>query len=299
MRVHAAAVKEASALSARAETVFAYLELMKVRLVSLVILTTAAGYFLGAPILETGRFFTALVFTFLAASGSMALNQYLERDIDARMIRTRSRPLPSGRVGSREALFFGAALSLAGLSGMVFFAGMFAGSMSLLAWTGYLFVYTPLKRKSPLATLAGAVFGALPPVIGWAAAHGEAGFKPLILFLIMFFWQVPHFLAIAWLYREDYARAQLPALPAIDRSGRLLARQMVLYACALTLASLFPTLLGLTALLYFFLAFVLGILFLSVVIRAAGDLDRRAGQALFASIAYLFLIFLFMAADKA
>jgi protoheme IX farnesyltransferase len=234
---------------------------------------------------------SALVGTGLVAAGSSVLNMVLERDVDARMLRTRARPLPAGRLGAAEALAFGGGLSLAGLLVLLWLCGRPAAALAVVTWTSYVFVYTPLKRHTSLSTIVGAVPGALPPVIGWAAARGSVEPAAFVLFAILFLWQIPHFLAIAWIYREDYERGGLPMLPVLDPEGRLTGRQAVANSLALTLVSLAPTAAGLAGGSYAWVAAALGVAFTLAAARAAVLRTPEAARALFlASIAYLPLL---------
>lgn len=281
------------------ETLSAYFELTKLRLVLMVLLSTITGYFLGVQsAVNLGPFCFTLFGTALVAAGSMALNQYFECETDSKMIRTQNRPLPSGKIEMKQAFAFGMTSSAAGFLMLIFGANLLAALCALLTWAGYLFCYTPLKTKTSLSTIVGAVPGALPPIIGWASASGSLNFQSFILFLIVFFWQLPHFLAIAWMYRGDYERAGLPMLSVIDKDGKFVARQMILNMCALMPVSLLPTIFHMTGTLYFFSAFGLGILFAAVVIYASANLDQRARYVLRASIIYLGLLLLLMNLDK-
>lgn len=275
-----------------------YVALVKPRLVSLVLLSTAVGFYLGSEHLEGAKLFHTLLATFLVAGGAMALNQLLERDIDAQMLRTRDRPLPSGRLEARQAFQFGTFLSTLGLVLFLFFAEPLSAFLALATSLSYLLLYTPLKRRTSLATFVGAFPGALPPLIGWMAAGGAVNLQALVLFLILFFWQIPHFLSIAWLYRSDYERARLPMLSVLDRGGAIVSRQMMLYVCALTPVSLLATIFGMTGTVYFFGAFALGLFFSGVVIYAATNLDVRVRLILHGSIIYLTALFVLMIIDK-
>ena len=276
-----------------------YAALTKPRLLSMVLLSTAVGFYLGfGSSALSGSFFVVMMATALVAGGSMALNQYLERASDAKMIRTQNRPIPSGRIQAREALVFGSVISLSGFFIFIFWINWVSTLLALVTWASYLFVYTPLKSRTSLSTVVGALPGALPPVIGWAAAQGTVNFQAALLFWIIFFWQMPHFLSIAWMYRADYERAGQPILSVIDREGHLVARQMIVYMCALLPVSLLPSLFMLTGVPYFFGAFVLGICFASVVIFAAPNLDLRARYVLRASVAYLAVLLMLMVIDK-
>ncbi|MBI1978271.1 MAG: protoheme IX farnesyltransferase [Candidatus Omnitrophica bacterium] len=275
-----------------------YLALTKPRLVSLVLLSTAVGFYLAPGETNVFRLLSTLVATLLVASGSMALNQYLEREVDQNMIRTQNRPLPAGKLEPRQALVFGLGLSLAGFLSFILFVNWVSAFFGLLTWASYLFVYTPLKAKTSLSTIVGAIPGALPPVIGWAGASGGVEFHALLLFMIIFFWQMPHFLSIAWMYREDYRRVHQPILSVVDQDGSFVARQMILYMCALMPISLMPTVFGLTGATYFFGSFLLGICFAAVIIFSATNLNVRARYVLRASVMYLGTLLLLMTIDK-
>jgi protoheme IX farnesyltransferase len=273
-----------------------YITLTKPRLNVLVVATSAAGYYLGAssgpavwPMAQ------AVAGTALVAGGAAVLNQVYERDTDALMRRTRMRPLPDGRVPAADARIFGLALAACGLALLAARANLIAAALAAATLAVYLIVYTPMKRHSPFATLIGAVPGALPPLIGWTASHGSLSLGGAALFAIVFLWQIPHFMAIAWLYREDYGKAGFPMLPVIEPDGRKTGRQAVLYAAALLPASLVPGAIGLSGWPYLVIALVLGIalLWLSVGFARARS-DRSARALFFASIAYLPLLWVAM-----
>ena len=204
-----------------------FFELTKPRVVLMVLVTTVVGFYLGAETPAYGLLIETLIGTALAAGGTLALNQFLERDADGLMERTRRRPLPDGRVQPTEALFFGLLITAAGLLILAFRVGTLSAVVTAFITLSYLFVYTPLKQRSSLCGVLGAVPGALPPVIGWAAARGEIGVEAWILFAILFFWQIPHTLAIARLYREDFARAGIRFLPVIEPNGESTARHII------------------------------------------------------------------------
>src|SRR2546425_565591 len=263
--------------------------LTKPRVVLMILVTTVVGYYVGlagAP--DYARLVHLLVGTLLAAGGTLALNQYWERDVDARMERTRVRPLPEGRLAPLEALLFGTTVTVAGLV----YLGAFVSPLVMLvtaATTGlYLFAYTPLKLRTPLCTIVGAVPGALPPVAGWVASREDLGVGAWVLFGIMFLWQLPHTLAIARLYRDDYARAGVRLLPVVDAEGTSTERQIVTGCLALLAVSLLPTLIGLAGPIYFVGAFVLGTAFVALGARQA--LWPSAGAARRVRLAMLFLI---------
>jgi len=266
-----------------------WLELTKPRITAMVVFTALVGYVTAAP----GAAWTALLAaalggTALVAAGASVLNQVMERDTDALMLRTRTRPLPAGRIGPGEARAFGFFLTLSGLATLLWFSGTLAAAVACATWASYLFAYTPLKRRTPLATLVGAVPGALPPVIGWAAALGSLDPGAFILFAILFLWQVPHFLAIAWLYRDDYARAGFPMLPVLDRDGTFTGRQAVVHSLALLLVSLAPAAAGLAGPVYLTGAFLLGVALTLFALRLARSRDLVSARGLFlASVLYL------------
>ena len=275
-------------------------ELTKPRVNVLVLVTTGVGYYLGSA----GRpLLLPLVWTLagtgLAAAGTLALNQYMERDVDARMERTRHRPLPEGRLGVGEALAFGLALLGTGLAWELGFVNALAALVTTTIAVAYLFLYTPLKRVTPLCSIVGAVPGALPPVAGWVAARGALGFEPCVLFAIMFLWQIPHSLAIARLYRDDYARAGIRLLPVVDPGGASTGTHVVTNCLALLPVALLPTLIGLTGPIYFAVALTLGLVFLwSAIGLARTGTAAGARRLLFASLIYLPVLLAVMALDK-
>jgi protoheme IX farnesyltransferase len=277
-----------------------YLALTKPRVVSMVLVTTAVGYDLGSsgrpdPAL-LGR---TLLGTALAAGGTLALNQYLERDLDARMERTRHRPLPEGRLQPGEALGFGLVLLLAGLTYLVLAVHPLAALVTAGIALTYLLVYTPLKPVTSLCSIVGAVPGALPPVVGWTAACGTLGAKPWVLFAIMFLWQIPHALAIGRMYRDDYARAGVRILPVVDRDGPSTGTHVVSNCLALVPVALLPTLVGIAGALYFLVALGLGLAFLwSAIALARSGSAADARRLLVASLVYLPVLLGVMALDK-
>lgn len=277
-----------------------FVELSKPRVVLMVALTTLAGFYLGSRgVPDLRLMLIAVLGTGLAAGGTLALNQYMERDLDARMERTRSRPLPSGRVGCLEAFGFGVLLLVAGLGLLLLGAGAPSALVTAITAGSYLLVYTPLKQRTSLCSLIGAVPGALPPVTGWVAARGEAGLGAWILFSIVFLWQLPHSLAIAKLYAEDYARAGFRLLPIVDPDGHSTERQIVNNCAALLVVALMPTLVGLAGPIYFVAALVLGAAYLvSGLLLARSGSRRDARHVLAASFVYLPLLLAIMAADK-
>ena len=266
-----------------------WVELTKPRITAMVVFTTLVGFVTSTvgPV-DVGGLLAALAGTALVAAGAAVLNQVIERDTDALMHRTRQRPLPAGRVAPSEAILFGALLSAGGLAGLLWLSGPLAAAVAAFTLASYLAVYTPLKRVTPFSTLVGAVPGALPPVIGWAAARGTLDGGAFILFAILFLWQIPHFLAIAWLYRDDYARAGFPMLPVLDREGGFTARQAVVHSLALLIASLAAAAAGLGGAWYLGGAFVLGAGLTLFALRLVSARDLAAARGLFlASVLYL------------
>lgn len=278
----------------------AFFELTKPGITRLTVMTAAVGYYLAAagPI-DWVRMIHLIVGTALAASGTNALNQVAERHIDARMRRTRVRPLPSGRLGAREAAQFSWGTALIGLLYLSWFVHPATALVVAATLVSYVFVYTPLKRRTSLATLAGAVPGALPIVAGWTAAGH--GMSPVAwsLFWILFLWQLPHFLALAWIYRDDYRQGGLAMLSVFDPDGEQTGRQAMLYGLTLLPVSLLPTLLGLTGSTYFFGALALGIAFAGLgAAMMARRTEQRAKRLFLGSIIYLPALLLLMVFDK-
>jgi protoheme IX farnesyltransferase len=277
-----------------------YLQLTKPRLNLLVVFTTGAGYWLGvAGHVDPWTLAHAVIGTALVAGGSAVFNQLYEQDVDALMSRTRLRPLPDGRVTPGRAFAFGLLLNALGLIQLTVAVNYLSALVAFATLVSYVVWYTPMKRRSSLATVVGAIPGALPPVIGWAAATNTLGREAWLLFAIVFLWQMPHFLALAWLFREEYERAGFPVLPVVEPSGRSTARQAVIYTAALLPVSLAPALTGLAGPLYFAVALVLGVAFLALAIRFSLDLHRRSARHLFlGSLVYLPLIWIFMIATR-
>jgi heme o synthase len=275
-------------------------DLTKARLTTLVLLTTLVGFYLGwRGVMDYARLFHALLGTGLLAAGAAALNQLLEREYDAKMRRTRDRPLPSGRLQPVSVMLMGGVGSVAGLVYLALLVNLLTSVLGAVSLVSYLFIYTPLKRVTWLNTVVGAVPGALPPLMGWAAARGELGGGGWVLFAILACWQMPHFYAIAWLYREEYATAGFQMLPNVDPSGRRTARQTAGYALALLAASGCPFLLHLSGPVYLAAALALGGAFLGFAARFARQLTvTRARQLFFASIVYLPLLLTLLVLDK-
>jgi len=268
-----------------------FLALTKPRLNLLVVATTLAGYYLGAERFDPGLLTSTVVGTALVAGGAAAFNQIFERNTDALMRRTRTRPLPGGRMRVVTAVWFALALSLGGLALLAVGANRLAAGVAAATLLSYALVYTPLKSKTSLSTLVGGVPGGLPAMIGWAAATNTLSAEAWVLFAIVFLWQMPHFLAIAWLCREDYARAGLPMLPVVEPDGRSTGRQVVLYASVLVPVSLAPTLVGLAGRVYFGGALILGLIFLGFAVQFARQRTNDTARRLFlGSISYLPLL---------
>ncbi len=281
-----------------------WVELTKPRITSMVAVTAAAGYLLGGRSVgaeHTGwlGFMAAVLGTGLLSAGAGTFNHLLERSHDARMRRTAQRPLPTGRVDPESALLFGLTLVTAGLLVLLTWARPLTALLGALTVAGYVFVYTPLKRQTSFATVVGAVPGAIPPMMGWSAATGGLEPGAWALFGLLFFWQMPHFLAIAWMYREDYARGGFPLLTVGDRDGRATAFQMLLWGAALIPVSLLPSALRLTGLTYFAGTLVLGLLYLTACFRFAHLPGQpTARRVLLTSVFYLPGIFLLTLIDR-
>ncbi len=278
-----------------------FAELTKPSITFMVLVTATIGFVLGGDgSFPLGLFIHALVGTGLVAAGGSTLNHVLERDTDALMRRTAKRPLPSGRLDPDLALLFGVAISVAGLLDLALAVNTLTALLGALALSGYVFVYTPLKRVTSLATVIGAVPGAIPPMMGWTAVSGRLDAGAWVLFGLLFFWQLPHFLAIAWLCRGDYARAGFPMLSVLDSDGRRTARQALLYGAALLPVSLLPSVLGLTGPAYFLGALVLGLVFFGFCVAFALSFSMRAARhLLMVSVLYLPAVLAVMLLDRA
>ncbi len=281
--------------------VAAYLELTKPGITRLVSLTAAAGFYMASGrTIDVAALIHTVIGTALVASGASALNQYMERDADARMRRTASRPLPAGRVTPRQALLFAGALSLFGVAYLLVLVNAAAALVDAITLLIYVFAYTPLKRVTSLSTLLGAVPGALPILAGWVAAGGSAAdLGGWTIFAILFLWQIPHFLALAWMFRDDYRRGGFVMLSLDDPDGGRTAVQSVNYAAALAVVSLTPSLVGLTGRVYFIGALGLGaalVAFSAFVLRRRSERDAR--RLFFASVIYLPLLLVLMVVNK-
>jgi protoheme IX farnesyltransferase len=275
-------------------------ELFKTRLTMLVLLTTFVGFYLGwSGPMAWVRLLHTLLGTALLAAGASALNQLMERDYDAKMRRTDDRPLPSGRMTMEAALIIGGVCAAAGMAWLALAVNPLTALAGALTLASYLFVYTPLKRVTAWNTAVGAIPGALPPLMGWTAARGELAGGGWALFAILFFWQLPHFLAIAWMYREDYERAGFVMLPMIDKTGMRTGSQAFCHTLGLLAVSLFPFLFGLTGRVYLAGALALGLGFAGFAFRFARQTSLTGARRLFfASITYLPLLLALMVLDK-
>jgi protoheme IX farnesyltransferase len=278
-----------------------FLELTKPRLNFLVLVTTLAGFYLGSQGgFDVLRLIHTLLGTALVAASASVLNQYLEREADGRMHRTQDRPLPAGRLQPYEAFWFGLVTGLVGTAYLAVAVNLLAGLLAGLTWYSYLCIYTPLKTQSWLNTAVGAVPGAIPPMIGWAAARGQLSPEAFVLFGVLFLWQFPHFYAIAWRHRDDYARGRFKMLSLHDVSGARTARQIAGFSAALWIVSLLPTLLGLTGKVYLFGALVLGGAFLALGLMClVNGVEKHARRVFLASVIYLPLLLALMTLDKA
>ena len=277
-----------------------FLELTKPRITALILICTAVGYLFGCRhVFHFMTLFHALLGTALMASGTSALNQWYEADSDARMRRTRGRPIPAGRMKRSHGFVFGVLLSTAGFVELWVGTNALAAALGLLTLMSYMFVYTPLKQRSPACTTVGALPGAMPPLIGYAAASGALDTWALALFLILFVWQFPHFYAIAWMYREDYARGGIKMLPVIEPDGESTAKRIVTCSILLIPISLLPRLLGMTGSIYAAAAIAGGLALLYVGLRLGRErtLDR-ARYMLLASVFYLPALLTVMVIDR-
>ena len=286
--------------AARPHWLFDFIALTKPRLNLLVLITTMAGLYLAAPEgVSAVLLLHTLLGTTLVAGGSAALNQAWERDTDRLMTRTAGRPIPDRRLRVADGIVFGVALAAAGLLELALGVNLLAATVAAATLISYVLIYTPLKRRTSLATLVGAIPGALPPMIGWAAATGEITVSAWILFGIVFFWQMPHFLAIAWIYRADYAHAGIPLLPVLEPDGRRTGQQALIYAAALWPVSLLPAVVGLAGAPYSIVATVLGLGFIGLSGAFARHRSMTSARRLFLySITYLPILWGTLLADR-
>ena len=286
-----------------------YAQLFKLRVTSLIVMTAWAGYYMGAAKSGISSLSWTLVNALwgigLTSAGAAALNEVLERDLDARMRRTQNRPLPAGRMSLATALVLGVAATLLGSTALALTTNVLTGMLALATALTYLALYTPLKKVSPISTFVGAFPGAMPPLLGWTAIRGKLELEAVFLFLIVFFWQFPHFQAIAWMYRDEYEAAGVKMLPVDDTAGRSVIRQMLVYASTLIPITLMPVLLRMSGKIYFVGALGLGLTFLWFVFRLARtklpttspDSRGLARHLLQASVLYLPLLFALMMID--
>jgi protoheme IX farnesyltransferase len=278
----------------------AYIALTKPEVSLLVLMTTGAGFYMGARGPMPWLHMLHVIFgTMMIAAGTAALNHYIERESDRFMRRTASRPLPAGQLTPAEALRFGLGLALAGAVDLYYSAGSIACLLGVFTSLSYLLAYTPLKKRTVWATFIGAIPGAIPPMIGWTAATGELGTGAWLLFAIVFLWQFPHFHAISWMYREDYARAGILMLPVVDKDGTRTFRQIVLYAASLVAVSLLPAIMGFAGMLYFFGALVTCTGLVQVCLWAASaKTNTRAKWLMHATVLHIPILLGLMMYDK-
>ena len=277
-----------------------FYELTKPRLNFLVLVTTMVGYYMAVRVPgDWVRVIHTLIGTALTAAGASVLNQVIEKDYDKLMPRTQRRPLPDGRISPLHGVLYGCAMGIVGVAYLAWFVNVLTACLGAFTILSYLFVYTPMKRWTSLNTVVGAIAGATPPMMGWTAASGKFGPEAAVLFCILFFWQMPHFLAIAIMYRRDYAAGGFKMLPVLDEDLFVTGRQIVLYNAALIPITLLPTLFGMTDVFYFATALVLGLAYLSFGIICASTRQRiDARRLFFASIIYLPVLFAVMMLNK-
>ena len=283
-------------LTARRSRAADYLEITKPRITFMVLITTLVGYYMGSgEEIRLLLLLNTITGTALVASGASALNQYLERDLDSRMARTRNRPLPDARLGANDALLFSALISVLGIAYLVIFVNVLTALLGASTLAAYIFIYTPMKTRTKLCTLIGAFPGATPPIMGWAAARGELDIAAGSLFAILFLWQMPHFFAIAWIFTEDYTRAGFTMHGNSERTGR----QIIFYCCALIPISLLPTVFGITGSYYLFGALLLGFVYLGYGFAVALFRSTKHAQRLLRiSVLYLPVLLGLMMLDK-
>lgn len=276
-----------------------YLVLTKPELTLLSVLTAMAGFYLGSETIALWAMLHMLVGTALVGAGAGALNQYVERGHDALMRRTENRPLPAGRLSPREVLVFGCVIAFLGIVELVVFTNLLTGFLAVATLVTYLFLYTPLKRITPVSTIVGAVPGALPPVMGWTAARNEISLEAGLLFAILFFWQMPHFLSLAWMYRKDYIRGGYRILTVIDPDGSRTSTQVIGYSTALFFSSLMPIALGSSGIVYTLCSMILGIGFIILGLRLRNQkTNTNARHVFIGSLVYLPVLLIVMVFDK-
>jgi heme o synthase len=282
------------------ERPWAYVVLTKPDVTFLVVITTVAGFYLGSrgP-LDWPLLLNTLGGTLLVAGGTAALNQYIEREMDSLMRRTAARPLPSGLLQPREVLIFGISMIVLGAAWLLFAVNWLAALVAVITSVLYLGLYTPLKTRTTLSTAVGAIPGALPPLIGWAAARGSLSLGGWVLFAILFFWQFPHFMAIAWIYREDYARAGIQMLPVVDKKGDATFRQIITTSAILVWVSALPSVVGMAGIPYFFGALALGMILLQVGLWAnRSRTNVRAKWLMHATVAHIPILLAWLVLDR-
>jgi len=282
------------------ERPWAYVALTKPDVTFLVVITTVAGFYLGSngP-LNWPLLLNTLGGTLLVAAGTAALNQYVEREMDSVMRRTAARPLPSGTLQPREVLFFGVTTIGLGALWLLLAVNWLAALVAVATSILYLGLYTPLKTRTTLSTAVGAIPGALPPLIGWAASHGSLSLGGWVLFAILFFWQFPHFMAIAWMYREDYKRAGIQMLPVVDAKGDATFRQIITTSAVLVWVSALPSVLGMAGIYYFFGALALGMILLQVGLWAnRSRTNTRAKWLMHATVAHIPILLAWLVLDR-
>jgi protoheme IX farnesyltransferase len=288
------------AAEAKPIAVYDYIELTKPRITLMVVLTTITGFLLANP--DSIAFILlvhTVVGTALIAAGASALNMVLEWESDSKMRRTERRPIPSGKLSVSQSILFGCTIAVAGVYYLLYFVNFLTCLLGIISLSLYLLAYTPLKKKTSLCTIIGAIPGAIPPVMGWTAARNSLNFEACWLFAILFLWQLPHFLAIAWLYREDYARGGFPMLPVSDQSGRRTSRQIIFQSISLVIVSLLPSMFGNFGRIYFAGAILLGAVFLFMAIRLSRTRTNvSARNLLLTSVIYLPLLMGLMVIEK-
>jgi protoheme IX farnesyltransferase len=282
------------------QTLHAYIELTKPRLVSLVLWSVSVGYLMAVPHKIDFLDFLRTIFSVaLVAAGSLVLNEWVERDYDALMKRTEKRPLPAGLVRPKHALVWGVLISILGLVLLFLFCNLLSFILTLLTWFSYLFVYTPLKRITILNTLVGALPGALPPMIGWTAVRGRLDLEAWVLFVILFLWQLPHFITLAWMFRKDYEKAGFVMISATDVDGRMTSKYLLIYSLLLIPVSFLPVIVGMTGMIYFVLIFILDIALIVVCISCVKDVQNKMRKLFLFLIFYLTVLLLGLVLGKA